>query len=111
MAERDNKELIIKVVVKYAETISKDIKVEKVILYGSYSKGSQREDSDIDIAVISPDFSGDRIEDQYRLMKYRRNIDLRIEPMPFTPDEFNSEDPFIREIIETGTEVAFKRGH
>ncbi len=40
----------------------------KVILYGSYSNGSHDIDSDIDVAVISPDFTGDRIEDQFSLM-------------------------------------------
>ena len=102
MAEKDNKQLIMDIVAKFADTASKEMKLNKVILYGSYSKGSERGDSDIDIAVVSPDFTGDRTEDQFRLMKYRRNIDLRIEPMPFRPEEFVLEDPFVREIIETG---------
>jgi len=102
MAEKDNKQLIMDIVAKFADTASKEMKLNKVILYGSYSKGSERSDSDIDIAVVSPDFTGDRTEDQFRLMKYRRNIDLRIEPMPFRPEEFVLEDPFVREIIETG---------
>ena len=102
MAEKDNKQLIMDIVAKFADTASKEMKLNKVILYGSYSKGSERNDSDIDIAVVSPDFTGDRTEDQFRLMKYRRNIDLRIEPMPFRPEEFVLEDPFVREIIETG---------
>jgi predicted nucleotidyltransferase len=105
MAEKDNKELVFEIAKKFGEFVRKDMIVSKIILYGSYSKGTQSENSDIDIAVVSPDFSGDRIEDRFRLMKYRRNIDLRIEPMPFTPEEFDMENPFVREIIETGIEV------
>jgi predicted nucleotidyltransferase len=32
------------------------IAVEKIILYGSYAKGNPRTHSDIDLAIISPDF-------------------------------------------------------
>ena len=76
-----------------------------IIIFGSAAKDMLREDSDIDVAVISPDFSGDIIEDQIFLMKYRRNIDLRIEPKPFRPEEFDSMNPFVREILNTGIEV------
>jgi len=105
MAEAANKNLIFDIVARYVSVVGKEIKVNKVFLYGSYAKGSQRSDSDIDVAVISSDFSGDRIEDQFKLMKYRRKIDLRIEPMPFRPEDFNPDDPFVREIIETGLEI------
>lgn len=105
MAERKDISIGIDIVGKFAEVIKKEIKVNNVILYGSYAKGKQHKDSDIDIAVISPDFSGDRTEDQFRLLKYRRNIDLRIEPMPFRPEDFILEDPFVREIVETGIVV------
>lgn len=82
------------------------MKINKAILYGSYSKGTQHNDSDI--AIVSSDFTGDRIEDQFLLMKYRRCVDLRIEPMPFRPEEFTLEDPFVKEIIETGIEIENK---
>jgi predicted nucleotidyltransferase len=105
MVEKEDKRLIIDIVAKYADTVNKEIKVDKIILYGSYSKGNPHKDSDIDVAVISPDFTGDKIEDRLRLMKCRWNIDLRIEPMPFKPEDFVPDDPFVREIIETGIEV------
>ena len=39
-----------------------NISVEKVLLFGSKTKGTSREDSDIDIAVISSSFKGDRYQ-------------------------------------------------
>lgn len=105
MAEGYNKQVIFDIVSKFAHIVSREINVNKVILYGSYSKGNPNNDSDIDVAVISPDFTGDRLEDQFRLMKFRRKIDLRIEPMPFRPEEFIPEDPFVKEIIETGVVI------
>ena len=105
MAQSYNKHEIINIVSRYADAIRTEITVNKIFLYGSYSKGNPQSDSDIDVAVISPDFSGDIIEDQILLMKYRRNIDLRIEPKPFRPEEFDSMNPFVREILNTGIEV------
>lgn len=102
MAETDNKRVIMDIAVKFAELIGREMKLNRVILYGSFTRDNQHADSDIDIAVVSPDFTGDRLEDQFRLMKHRRSIDLRIEPIPFRPEEFVPEDPFVREILETG---------
>lgn len=105
MAEKDTQRKIIDIVLKYAEVIGKEKQIDKVILYGSRVRDNGNIDSDVDVAVISPDFTGDRMEDQFWLMKQRREIDLRIEPMPFRPEDFIPEDPFVREIIETGVDV------
>ena len=61
--------------------------------------------SDIDVAVISDKFSDDPIDDMVYLMKLRRNLDLRIEPHPFTVKDFNKTNPFVREIIDTGIKI------
>ena len=53
--------LIKKYIVRLKEN---NISVEKVLLFGSYIKGTPREDSDIDIAVISSVFKGDRYSDR-----------------------------------------------
>ncbi len=37
---------------------ARGIKPQRVILYGSYADGTQREGSDIDIVIISEDFAG-----------------------------------------------------
>ncbi|MBS3946821.1 MAG: nucleotidyltransferase domain-containing protein [Dethiobacter sp.] len=105
MAQKHAQQKIIDIVLRFAEVIGKEKQVSKVILYGSHSRGAHVIDSDIDVAVISPDFTGDRIEDQFWLLQKRRGIDLRIEPMPFRPEDFVLDDPFVREIVETGIEV------
>jgi len=105
MAQRETRDKILAIVAEFAGVISKEMVVSKIILFGSYSTGRQHDYSDIDVAVVSPDFTGDRIEDQLRLMKYRRTVDLRIEPMPFTPGEFVPTNPFVRNIVETGVVV------
>jgi len=47
-----DKTAAIESVKKYAERVRHDFDVKKVILFGSYAKGTAREDSDIDVAVV-----------------------------------------------------------
>ena len=39
----------------YISSITGAIKVDQIILFGSYAKGTANQDSDIDVAVISPE--------------------------------------------------------
>ncbi|MDD2421907.1 MAG: nucleotidyltransferase domain-containing protein [Heliobacteriaceae bacterium] len=85
---------------KYADLVKKEMNVEAVYLFGSFVNGNHDRDSDIDIAVITDDFSGDIIEDTLMLMKIRRKVDTRIEPHPLRTD-----NPFVREVITTGRRI------
>ena len=90
---------------EYIKEISKYYRIDLVILFGSYAKGTNHEDSDIDIAVVSSDIKN-KFDDMTTLMRLRRDIDLRIEPHPIKTEEFKAnETPFIDEIIRTGIEV------
>ena len=52
-----------------------------IVLYGSYAKGTAGSDSDIDIAVIVDKVEGDYLDQQAKLYRLRRSVDLRIEPV------------------------------
>lgn len=78
------------------------IHVESAYLYGSYAKGVANKWSDIDIAVISSGFTDDRFEEGVRLMKLSCDIDSRIEPVAFRPEDFVDEDPLVWEIKKEG---------
>ena len=75
------------------------------MVFGSYSKDSANSLSDIDLAVISSDLTGDRFSERLRLMKISANIDSKIEPVPFNSDTFVPEDPLVWEILKTGIVV------
>ena len=91
---------------KYIEKISQYYKIEAIILFGSYAKGTENEDSDIDIAIISSDFS-DIIEDGAKLIGLTWKIDTRIEPHPITTEDYQEvSNPFVREVVDTGIKVA-----
>ncbi|MEO0539160.1 MAG: nucleotidyltransferase domain-containing protein [Cyanobacteria bacterium P01_A01_bin.123] len=83
----------------YVEKLSHSIQVTAAYLFGSYARGNATQDSDIDILVLSPDFSDDPTNNLMLLMKARRGIDLRIEPHPIRPKDFNNTHPFIKEIM------------
>ena len=97
---------IMEVIQKYIEKISQYYKVEAIILFGSYAKGTENEDSDIDIAVISEDFE-DIYDSMAILMGMTWDIDARIEPHPITVEDYeNIATPFVKEVIDTGIKVA-----
>ena len=58
--------------------------------------------SDIDIALVSDVFEGIRIKDRSKIRKITLDISTDLSPLPFRPEEFTTEDPFVREIIEHG---------
>lgn len=64
----------VKTVQQYADAVLQIFQPEVVILYGSYAKGSAREDSDIDVAVVFNGFQGDWLKVSAKLWKLRRNI-------------------------------------
>ncbi len=89
---------IIASVERFLAVVRERLRVDAAYLYGSQVTGSARPWSDIDVAVISPDFSNDLFQDRIALMRWAAAIDDPIEPQPFTPDRFNPNDPLASEV-------------
>jgi predicted nucleotidyltransferase len=95
------------VIKNYIQELKKHgIPVREVILFGSCVRGGAKEESDIDVAIVSDAFSGDRFEDRRRIVPLRRGIDNRIEPIPLTPVAFAAGGNLIDEIKRTGIKIA-----
>ena len=105
MAYNKVREEIVQVAKLYAELLKKEMQIDSVYLYGSYVTGTFTEDSDIDIAVFAEEFTGDRIEDTMKLMKFRRKIDYRIEPHPFKISDYIQDNPYIQDILNNGLRI------
>ena len=90
-----------KIIQLFANRVESKYKNSKIFLFGSYAKGTNHEESDIDIAVILNDFD-DLMNTQHELMKIRRKIDSRIEPHPFRAADFNESNPLAYEIMQHG---------
>jgi predicted nucleotidyltransferase len=97
----------IKKVKNYANEITKQgVNLSKVIMYGSFAKGTQHKWSDIDVALVAEEFTGVGFLDRPRFAKV--NIQkpyVRIEPKTYSTDYFQEGDPFIEEIKNTGIEI------
>jgi predicted nucleotidyltransferase len=91
---------------RFLETAGKERRITAAYLYGSHMRGTATEWSDIDIAVVSPDFTGDLFAAQLALMQLAARIDDRIEPRAFAPEDFNANHPLASAIQHTGMRIA-----
>lgn len=98
----DRKDSLNKVITSFLDEIQKKISIDNAYLYGSFAKGTSNKWSDIDIAIVSSDFSDDLYDDRLALMRLAATIDDRIEPRPFRRNLFNRNDPLVDEIQKNG---------
>ncbi len=95
----DNRKIITKLT-NYKLLVSKHFDVDQVVLYGSYAKGTQNEDSDIDVAIIVNSIDQDFFTYAPLLWKLKREIDDRIEPILI--EKNGDESGFLKEVLKTG---------
>lgn len=94
----------------FLDLITKDgIRLEKAILFGSYAKGNPGKWSDLDIALVSKDFSGIGFYDCKKINPIIIKVDSRIEPHPFKSEDFTRENPFVDQILKDGIEITFDK--
>ena len=104
-----NKRTAEKIVRNYISACEKqNIRFKKVILFGSVVSGNVHEYSDIDIAVVSDQFTGNPVKDWHLLAPVNIQYSV-IEPHLFDSKYFEKGDPFINEIKKTGIEIQLKR--
>jgi len=97
----------IKIAKKYISELKKNrINILKAYLYGSYAEGRADKDSDIDIVVVSSQFKGYRLKDSYKIAKLTRNVDLRISPLAYRPEDFKKEYTIPNEAMTKGIRIA-----
>jgi predicted nucleotidyltransferase len=97
---------------RYISDVVKQIHIDKVYLYGSYAKGTQGYDSDVDICFFSSEFEGKpHWEVLTDLFMLKRVYDSRIliEPNAFPTSELTNDNPFVKEILRTGKEIVLEK--
>lgn len=107
MVKKELPEKIIKEVEEFKKLLeADDLLIESIYVFGSYAKGSAREGSDIDVAVISPDFKSPWSALDYLLQKLPYGRGWVIEPVGFNPSDFsNRYSSFINEIKTYGIKI------
>lgn len=91
---------IIKVAQNYAQKVRSRMPVQMVVLYGSHARGGARKNSDIDIAVVVDQFSGDYLKTSADLFSLVRGVDKRIEPVLLSRK--NDKSGFLARILKQG---------
>ena len=82
-----------------------DIHITQAVLFGSYATGTYDDWSDIDLALVSDAFKGERFGDRSKIRLITLAISSDLEPLPFRPEDFTPDDPFVQKILETGVRV------
>lgn len=76
-------------IIDFVNRVREKYDIEKAIFFGSRARGDNFEGSDYDIILVSPDFRGvfftKRIAGMYEFWDH---YPLDIEPLCYTPDEF-----------------------
>ena len=103
-----DKRKVVEIVAQFRQGIeTRGIRPLKVILYGSYADGTYREDSDIDIVIISDDFTGKSFWERIDIMSdVIYEIFAPIEAVGLTPDEWEEGDSFVTDFARNG-EILF----
>jgi len=97
---------VIDTIHKYLAALkSHNIPIQQAVLFGSYANGHYDEWSDIDLALVSEVFEGIRINDRSKIRPITLSVSSELEVMPYRPGDFTPEDPFVKEILETGVRM------
>lgn len=102
MVERSNINAYIKNYLDFCNTLG--VRFDRVLLFGSYTRNQQHKDSDIDLVLVSSQFTGKPLDDRLKIAKANIRF-FDIEPHLYTPDEFRNGDAFIEEIKRTGVDI------
>src|SRR5258705_84936 len=80
----------------------KGIQVEKVIVFGSYGRGTATENSDIDLAFIAKDFDRYNLFQRQKLLASCRPGLVRTDVLAYSPSMLEarrSQSPLVQQIL------------
>lgn len=98
-----DKEQVIEIVKAYKKAVLTQVENAEVYLYGSYSKGTARPESDIDVAVIVPAVDGNWLELSSKLWILAPQINYLIEPVLI---DQRHPSPLYDDILRSGIAIA-----
>jgi predicted nucleotidyltransferase len=105
MDHQSDLESVMPSVRRYIDRVRQEMPVTEAYLFGSYARGEAREDSDIDLAIVSPALGDSRFHNNVRLGLLTWDVDTRIEPLGYNPETFGKDFIMPEEIRETGIRV------
>ena len=102
-----DKAAVMKIISDFARALeAQNVRPQKIILFGSFSTESQRQDSDIDLVVISEDFTGKDYWERIDILSEAIYAVFEpIEAVAMTPAEWQSGDSLIADYARNGEVV------
>lgn len=92
MAEKRTLRTVKNKVTKFGELLKKQgYNDAKLILFGSWAKGKEKEWSDIDVCVVSKKLGKNMFEEKMKLIKISFDVDKMIEPIPMSPQDLEDK--------------------
>jgi uncharacterized protein len=102
-----DKEAAIKLSRDYLIKVSKsDIDISEAWLFGSFVRGNNHENSDIDLAIVLSK-NNKTFETEVKLMTLRTGEETLIEPHAFNKEEFELNIPIVYQILHNGIRLIF----
>jgi predicted nucleotidyltransferase len=99
-------------ITELAQRIARDYHPERIILFGSYARGTPSSDSDVDLLVILP-FEGNPIRKAAEILTWV-NPQFPVDLLARTPEQVRQRldwnDFFLREVITEG-KVLYEAAH
>lgn len=92
---------------EFADALRRRIRLDRILLFGSWARGEATEDSDIDLLVISPDFGRDALADMVLLRECLPLHEVDIDTIARTPEQVAAAEPdsFLATVLEDGVVV------
>ena len=82
---------------------TRGIKLQRIVLYGSYATGANKKGSDIDVVVISRDFATKSYWERIDLLAdVLYEIFAPVEAVAMTPDEWERGNSFVADFARKG---------
>ncbi len=76
----------------FVQRVREKYRITQAIFFGSRARGDHLADSDYDIVLVSPDFQGVFFSQRSALMyDFWKHWPLEIEPLCYTPEEFETK--------------------
>src|SRR3989475_9907587 len=102
MAKEEDAQRIAK---NYVRRLARDITVRQAILTGSRATGSYLEDSDVDLIIVSDDFSKMQLPERLRYLQKQWKSKIPLEAFGYTVDEFATlrrKSTYVKAAVRTG---------
>lgn len=103
-----DKKYAINISKKFSKEVKNLFPIEKIVLFGSFARGTNHKWSDIDLAIVVNNYEYDYFKTYRKLGDVTFKLDARIEPIII--DKTKDYSGFLKTVYEEGIIVYSKKG-